>query len=115
MDLKLTTDHDLEITNLDLVLNSGIEATRQRIMIALLTFKGEWLLDTDKGVPYFQTIFRKGVTKDIVDSTIRREVRKVQGVKSVQSLTSTLDNRTREYTCNFVAIDDGGTPIEINL
>lgn len=115
MDLKLTIDHDLEIASNDLALVVDTEALAQRLKTKLQTFKGEWFLDTDFGVPYYQSIFRKGITKDIVDSIIKREIRNVPGVKSIASYNSSLDGRTREYVCNFVVLDDQGAPVEVTL
>lgn len=115
MDIALTTDHDLQVSNFDLSLLTGVEAIRQRILIHLLTFKGEWFLDTDRGVPYYQTIFQKGITKEVVDSVIRQEITKVPGVKSISSFTSTHNNSTRAYTCTFVVISTMNETIEVIL
>ncbi len=51
MDWELDDDGDLIIP---LVFTSGLGAVAQGISIRLKTFKGEWFLDVDHGVPYFE-------------------------------------------------------------
>lgn len=117
MDLKLDDTGDLDISTLDLQLTSltGREDIRQQLLTRLQFFQGEWFLNTDFGMPYFQTIFRKGVTKEVVDNIIRRQIMDVAGVVSVENLNSTLNFRTRDYTCTFKAVCDDGQTVEVTI
>lgn len=117
MDLKLDANGDLDISTLDLQITSldGRDDLRQQIQIRLQFFQGEWFLNTDFGMPYFQTIFRKGITKDVVDNIIRQQVLAIDGVVAVENLTSTLNFRTRDYTCTFKAVCDDGQTVEVTI
>jgi len=115
MDFKLNTDHDIDITDYAMSVIDGDEAIKQRLLVHLLIFKGEWFLDTDLGIPYYQTIFQKGVSKDTVDAILKREIEGVEGISRITSFTSALNSATREYTCNFVCKTDTGGTIEVNL
>lgn len=53
-DLKLGVDGDLEIKNGDLLLTTSDDAVRQHLQQRLRTFLGEWFLDLDVGIPFFQ-------------------------------------------------------------
>jgi hypothetical protein len=73
-------------------------AVAQAIQTTLLLFQGEWFLDTTAGVPWFNQIV--GFTpKPTYDLLIKDAIRKVQGVKSIISYSSFLDN-TRNLTIN---------------
>ena len=43
------------------------ENVGQRLRLRLLTFEGEWFLDTTYGVPYFQRILGRKPTKSAID------------------------------------------------
>ncbi len=73
----------------------------QRIRVRLKFFQGEWFLNTAFGVPYHQTIFRKGVTKAQADTIFRAEILDTPGVLGIITFTSTFDRATRVYTLNF--------------
>ena len=55
-DLLLSSDHDLAIIDFDLQLTTDQQAIAQRVKQSLLLFKGEWFLDRDLGVPYYEDI-----------------------------------------------------------
>lgn len=115
MDIKLTNDQDIDVTDYAMSLVEDDEAIKQRLLIRLMIFKGEWFLDTDLGLPYYQTIFQKGVTKEVVDTVIKREIESVEGVSRIVSFSSTLNNATRAYSCDFVCKTTTGDTIEVNL
>ena len=54
IDLLLDQDGDLVITGGRLQFSTGLTAVVQGIRIRLLTFRGEWFLDLDHGIPYLE-------------------------------------------------------------
>jgi len=74
----------------------------QKIMIELRFFRGEWFLDTTKGIPYFQEIFIKGVNQADVDSIFKAAILSVSGISSLLSYESEKIIGTREYQISFV-------------
>ena len=62
-DIALTTGNDFLVgaspNGVDLQLIGDAEALAQAVNIALQSFAGEWFLNTDDGVPYWQSVFIK--------------------------------------------------------
>jgi len=75
------------------------QTVAQRLRIRLLTFRGEWELNTGYGVPYWQRILGQKPTKSTVDQILQQEILKEQGVKEITSFTSTFQNRV--YKAEF--------------
>lgn len=78
--------------------SAGVVA--QRLRIRLRTFLGEWVFNTEYGVPYFQRILGKKVTKVAVDRIMQEQILSERGVVEIASFSSTL-SRTREYSMQF--------------
>ena len=114
-DLKLdTTTHDLVINSRgDLeLLNSEESVARQTLVINLLTYKGEWFLDLEYGVPYLQTILKKGTSKKLVDNIIKETIRNSYNIRSISKFESSVDNQT--YKVNiFEGLTNSGEIVSI--
>lgn len=76
-----------------------VDVVAQRLRIRLLTFRGEWFLDTGYGVPYFQRILGHKIKKSDVDLIFQREILAENGVKELTFFESTFENR--KYTLSF--------------
>lgn len=116
VDLKLDSNHDLALsTGNDAELVDGLDRIRQQITVTLLTFLGEWFLDTTWGVPYFERIMIKSPNRAEIENIIRAKVRDVPGVTAVQRVEVELDSRTREgrITLPDIQTDDG--PISVTV
>lgn len=74
-------------------------SVEQGLTIALKTLLGEWFLDTDVGVPYFEKIFKKQVNKEAVDIVFQEQILKDIRVSQITEFDSDLTGRV--YTCNF--------------
>lgn len=92
IDLLLDDKHDLV---LDARLVAGIERVRQQVKVTLLTFLGEWFLDTGFGVPVLDKILVKSPRRAEVEAIIRAKIRDVPGVKSVPRVDVRIDHQTR--------------------
>lgn len=103
MDLLLDSSHDLVFFNGPLTkeytTQPFTQTVGQRLKIRLLTFREEWFLDTEYGVPYWQAILAKKIPKSRVDSILQQEILLEQGVKEIVSFTSTFANR--QYSASF--------------
>lgn len=102
-DLKLdTTTHDLAIEAYDFGLVDGIERVQQQIKIRLAFFLGEWFLDTEFGIPWFQELLgQKPVPLDRVDAVLREQIAGVPDVESIESLSLDYTAATRKLTVTF--------------
>lgn len=104
MDLLLDRDtHDVVFNNgklgdlkhspLGEVTQSIAEATAQRLKIRLLTFLGEWFLNIQAGVPYFERILTKVKNKQVVDMIFQQQILADKDVADIIYFQSTLANR----------------------
>lgn len=75
------------------------QTVSQRLKIRLLSFKNEWFLDTNYGVPWFQEILGLKPSKARVDKILQQQILLEPGVKEIVSFSSTLVNR--QYSLNF--------------
>lgn len=88
----------------------GLPAIAQGIRITLRMFKGEWFLNLDEGVPWYQDILGKKYNNAQLLDILRKRIVVVPGVASIASLTATWDGATRTVTVNFeVVAVFGGT------
>jgi len=121
MDMLITNDgtHDLVFKNGECPVTRTpasnediLELVGQRLKIRLLTFQGEYDLDTTLGVPWFQSVLVRGVTKSQIDNIIREQILSDEGVMEIVEFESTLSKGL--YTLRFKASTDKGKYIIVN-
>lgn len=104
-DLKLDpVTHELVVDTFDLVFLDGIDRVQQQIRIRLQFFKGEWFLDLDFGVPWFQDIL--GVKPPPItraESAIREAILGVPDVASIERFSIDYLGSGRELQVSFRA------------
>ena len=119
MDLLLNPE-----TNDMIFVNGGCPVTvaqqdivAQRLKITLQTFLGEWFLDTDLGIPYFQQILTKVRNKSTVDAIFQKAILADPGVLEMVEYESTLSANVRGFDLSFaVRVADGSIiPIDFTL
>ena len=76
----------------------GVEAYAVIIGDAIRTVRGELQLDTERGVPYFETVFKSVNGIDIWKNDVRKRVLEFPFVKSIDSFDVSYANRKLEYT-----------------
>jgi hypothetical protein len=115
MDILLNEDtHDAEFVNGDTPVTPTVDdGLKQRLKIKLLTFKGEWYLNTLYGTPYFQLIFGKGRGKAVVDSILRDTIREDEDVLRITRFDSSV-SADRTYSLSFAVQSRTGATVEIN-
>lgn len=97
-DLKLGTTNDLVINGGDLVLTTTkTEIAAQTLGITLKTFRGEWFLNSQFGVPYLQEIVGVAKKKEVVDRIFLAEIARNIYVDNINSYRSTYDRDDRYY------------------
>jgi hypothetical protein len=112
-DIALTTGNDFLVgaspNGVDLQLIGDAEALAQAVNIALQSFAGEWFLNTDDGVPYWQSVFIKNPNPTLLQALFRTQILNVDGITSVTSLTIAYNALARNVTINWTAL--GSTPV----
>lgn len=105
-DLILDPDtHDLELIDGDLVLAVDVA---QAVSIALQFVAGEWFLNRDAGVPYYDEIFVKSPNLDLVATIFRDTILAVPGVNAIQNFLPDFDTDARRYDLVWSADTDEG-------
>jgi hypothetical protein len=93
-----------------------IQTVSQRLKIRLLSFYGDWFMDTTYGVPYFQRLLGiKQTSKAAADLIFQQQILAEEGVKEIVSFDSTFINR--QYSLTFkvrVVTGEVTAPIVIN-
>lgn len=117
----------LDPTSWDVVWNNGpltkefttqplTQTVGQRLKIRLLSFYGDWFMDTTYGVPYFQRLLgHKQTSKAAADLIFQSQILAESGVKELVSFDSTFVNR--QYSLTFkvrVVTGEVSAPIVIN-
>lgn len=113
-DLLLGLDNDLVITT-DLAFTTGIAAVAQSCRIALQMFAGEWFLDLDAGIPYWDSILAQKPDVAIKAARIafRSELLASDGVIDVTKLVVTYDGSARTMTIVWQVLTElGETPAD---
>lgn len=109
LDLALDAKtHDLVISDYDLVMIDSAERVAQQIKVQLLTWLGEWFLDTTHGVPYLDYILVKNPNLELIRQTFRDQILAVDDVRDVTDMEVSYNPRTREVTVEYTAVTGYG-------
>lgn len=101
--LELDDDFDLVVEENNFKLITGPNALVQRLETNLQCFAGEWFLDQNLGIPYFQQIFRQKKQIDIgaIASVFREAILDTEGVRAIQNLELDFEDQTRQLSVTF--------------
>lgn len=110
MNLALDTNHDIFLTaGGQLATVQDEDELLQRIKTRLLTFLGEWWLDVELGVPYFQQILGFKPDLTLYRTLFTAATQAVTGVVSVDSMEVFYTAATRTLTVRFTCTGELGT------
>jgi hypothetical protein len=103
-DWEIGTDGDLTLTSGDFVFVDESYRVAQAVETTLRTLRGEWFLNTDAGVPYFQNVLGgRMVSKDEYDAIMKAAIVGVDDVNRILAYESTFNHRARDYEVSFKA------------
>lgn len=100
-DIKLDEDNDIFVENNDIVLITGTEEIRQRLLQNLKSFQGDWFLNLQNGVPYFQEIFRKDYDVEIISTVLKNTILNTLGVLELLNFDIEIDDVLRTLKLDF--------------
>ncbi|MEE8299288.1 MAG: hypothetical protein V3R67_07910 [Thermodesulfobacteriota bacterium] len=106
--ILLDINGDLDITNGNITLTTGVVATKQRLQQKFRLFAEEWFLDKSRGLPYFTQMFVKNPNPVILDALFKREIITDPAVIELQEFDLTLDGSLRTLTLTFKALTEDG-------
>lgn len=93
------------------VVTDPVERVMQRLKIKLLTFKGEWFHNTEYGVPYWQEVLGKRVSKSRVDIVLQEAILEEPGVVEIVSFSSSLEKRSYSLEVRIRVRGETGTSV----
>lgn len=112
--------NDIQFENFKLKAVSGADLVKQRLLVRLRTFKGEWFLDTEEGIPYYRNILVKAPLRESVEAIFRSAILQTEGVldfdrgsDGVAAFALDYDNGTRNLTLVFSVKSEFGV-INVN-
>ena len=114
-DLLLGDKGDLVIKDFDLMLTSYKQILKQALQQELKTFKGDWFLDIDKGLPYYQDILGQRNSIDSVRAIFIEAIKSVSGVKEIVDLELNLNGKDRSLDVSITVLDEYNNTINVNL
>ena len=95
---------DLNLSDGDFTLVEDSIQVSQAIEIRLNALKGEWFLNRDFGVAYFDDILgQKMVDKAAFDAVVKAAILEVDGVNIVLAYESSFDRANRVFSVSFTA------------
>lgn len=103
---RLSPEGDLDISRPGLL--RGTEYLAQKIKQVLRLVKGEWFLDLNLGVPWFEEILVKGPNLEVVRGIFRTKILEIPGITSVPTLLLQVVRPTRVLIVTFVAKTTAG-------
>lgn len=115
-DVKLDPlTHDIVVENYDVLLVTGVDLIVQRLRQRLWFFMGEWYLAINEGVPYYQEILRKGVTRERVESALKRAIVTTPGVLELVRFNLTYAPGTRQTSVDFSCRVENDEVLELQV
>lgn len=112
-DFLLDENNGLKITDYDFTITSDQEFIKQKLKIVLSTFKGEWFLDTDVGMPFYQDMLGKNIDLGKVESLYIRAINSIEEVKRLIYIDLEQDKQTRTLNVKFSVTDQENNIIEV--
>jgi hypothetical protein len=121
IDLLLDPSTGDLVVQADLALSSGLGAVVQAARIRMAMIAGEWFLDLDAGLPYFErdgvdasrAIFGQRFDQDKALRAFRDALEGTPGVVAIAQLDVAFDVRSRAMTVTWRATTSfGDTPID---
>ena len=100
-DIKLDSNNDIAVENNDILIITASEEVRQRLLQNLRAFKNDWFLNLEAGVPYFENVFRKDYSIEVINTILKDVILNTPGVIELLSLETNIDDSLRQLTVAF--------------
>lgn len=119
INLELDANNDIFTRDGTLALVTDANEVSQHIKTRLQFFFGEWFLDINDGVPWFQSIFTQPADAIEIESILKQTILSTDGVNEMLEFDMTFENTTRIFTvnfrCNTIYGDSGLEEVNLNV
>jgi hypothetical protein len=102
-DLNGLRSQDLVVFNRDISILRDDQEIAQNIRVRLQFYRGEWFLDIDSGVPYFESILKKNPDLIEVDRIFKVAILDAPEVVRITEYSSEFDTKRRVFSVSFRA------------
>ena len=108
-DIKLNDDNDISFDGGVIETVDGAESVRQRLIVRLNTFLGEWFLDENAGIPYYQYVLGQNpLNRVMLNAVFVSAILSTPGVLSLEKeIEYSYDGATRILGLSFSAVVSG--------
>lgn len=96
-DLYLAEDGQLAVVR-------DAAAVGQHVRQRLMTFVGEWFLDTTAGVPWLDQIMGRAYDPALAEAVVKAEIIKTDGVTEIVSISIGFDNDPRRLVIKEIEV-----------
>lgn len=79
-------------------------AVGQHVRQRLMTFAGEWFLDTNVGVPWLNEIFAKQYDPALAEAVVKASIYETDGVISIETFSVSFSRTTRNLRISSVDV-----------
>ena len=114
-DFELDADNNIVINNFDFATVEENDRVKQMLLIHLLTFKNEWFLDTEFGVPYIENILTKPIDVPLIADILKSEIVKVADVTRITKFDIEVDAANRSIDVTFTVITTFSTINDLSV
>lgn len=118
LDVALDTDGDIKIDAGGLSFVSGVAGVVQLARINMLLFLGEWFLNMDIGIPYYDELLgdasKTPGVRDRAQAIFAAAILETPGIVSIIQLSVDIDSTSRQMTVTWAAQTlFGDTPADL--
>lgn len=101
--------NDISLNGYQLRITTDVsEYVSQKLINVLRTFSGEWFLNNEIGIPYFDRVLIKKADLNDVNSIFIAAINSIPEIKKILSFETLFDTTTRTYSVDFsVQITNG--------
>lgn len=106
-DLKVDNENNLVFVNGELVILEGADVATQDIIQKIQTYKGEWFLNTEEGIPYLEKMSHKDTPTFLLETLVAERINDIEYVTELTSLSLDFDPTIRKLTLNYtIKVDE---------
>ena len=104
-----------EMPKNNLIFKSELQALVQKVGERLRFFSGEWLLDTEAGIPWLQQILTRPVKDSLVINLINDNLLEEKEITGINVVGYSLNRKNRKFNYRFkIASVFGDSDIDFN-
>ena len=110
-----TETGSIPLVNGDFVMLDGKEAIKQNIIAFLHITKGEYFLNKNYGIDFFNTGYTTSNRKALFDAEVLKWLKKKKWIKSISGYSSKMDNDILTVTIDKIYTVDGDFKVEVEI